>query len=431
MGEQESWTTEKSQLWRSTAIEAVAKIERVVKADQESQEPILGRLQRPETSLRTHLAVRHAVATISRLVEELPPSAPTADELLESIYQDLTVPLTQRCLLRTVVMDAYSHARREKRPVGVELWDETSEGQATRSDVFAIPAYGSPQAALYLLSQRDSLSRLCSLVERSGFVGEHQVALLSVPLSVDAIHRVDVLKAIMDLEFSAETLHDNGDTTVSGLTPPEKALQVLARHVPQGRSAFVVAGVRVRKDNQLPDVLNHFAKGEAPADPMHKGLDPVSRGVNTMWWNTVVSRIVVQSNVNANDLVFRPPTGPVRAQTQARAMALIHELYDRLAGRPFVRMEFENVRFKDSPASPLMMALSAFDHKGERIAMSRPASLFEVGLGEDFQDVLQEEMAPGRHAPLSMIRQELLEDFKIKFDGLPGTQDLTDEAQEG
>lgn len=419
-GEQENWTDQHAQQWRSRAVEAVARIERLVKADQETQEPILGRLMHPEASARTHLATRRAVSALLEMVEELPSNGPTPDDMLESIYDDLNVPLTQRCLLRAVAMEAYSHARRSYRPSGVPIWDETVGNVSTRTDVFAIPAYGDPKSALLLLSQRDSLARMCSLVENSGFVGDHSVALLSVPLSVNAIHRVDVMRAIMDLEFSAETVHATGGTTASTISPPEQALAVLTRHVPQQRGAFVVAGVRVRKDNGVPDILTRLSGQDTQPDPLATPMDQMTRVVHTIWWNTAMSRIVVQANINARDVMFRPPSAPVRAQAQARALGLVHDLYARLAGRTFVRMEYESVRVKNSPASPIMMALSAFDHRGQRIAMSRPATLFEVGLGEEFQDVLQEEFVASGNAPYSIVRQELLEEYQLKSGGMSG-----------
>lgn len=426
------WDTQHSQQWCSRIIEAVAKIERIVKSDQETLEPILGRLLRPEVSFKTHLAARKAVATLIGMVGEIPPYGPPADDLLESIYNDLSVPLTHRCLLRAVAMDAFSNTHR-KAKIQTDT-QETSHPQfaSTHTSVFAIPAFGSPQAALYLLSQTKGLARICSLIENTGFLGPHSVALLSVPLSVDALHRVDVLRAIVDLELSAETLHADGGTTCSNIMPPEQALEVLSKHVPQKRGNFVLAGVRVRKSRPMEaDPVLPSTVPDRASDPMSNPMPVAQRLAHTMWWNTTISRIIIDSQISATDLMLRPPAAPLRAQAQARALGMINDLYDRLVGRPFVKMEYESVRIKDSPASPLMLALSAFDHKGVRLAVSKPASMFEVGLGEDFQDVLQEECFPNTPLPMSMSRQELLEEFRIKFDGgIQGSsQDTTGSAQ--
>lgn len=425
------WDTQHSQEWCGRIIQAVARIERIVKSDQETLEPILGRLLRPEVSFKTHLAARKAVATLIGMVGELPPQGPTPDDLLESIYSDLNVPLTHRCLLRAVAMDAFSNSyRRIPGPStqGKEEIQNNSRSLATQTSVFAIPAFGSPQAALYLLSQPKSLARLCSLVENTGFLGPHSVAILSVPISVDALHRVDVLRAIVDLETSAETLDIHGGTSRSDVMPPEKALEVLSRHVPQERGPFVLAGVRVVKTKPaetIDEIVSRPASDQAN-DPMSSPMPLAKRLAHTMWWNTTISRIIIDSKINATDLIMRPPAAPLRAQTQARALGMINNLYDRLAGRPFVKVEYESVRLKDSPSSPVMLALSAFDHKGSRITTSQPASMFEVGLGEDFQDVLQEECFPNTPLPMSMSRQELLEEFRIKYDGgLPGSSQDT------
>ena len=398
------WDQEHASRWRASAVEVVARVERSVQTDQESIEPVLGRLLHPEASVRTHMAARRAVASLVELVAALPSCAPPVDDLLEQIYQDMDVPLTQRCLLRAVALDAFSHIRR----VAVSAdssWQDMEDAPFVQTDIFALPAYGNPASALAMLSDRTTLARFCALIEATGFVGEHSVALLSVPLSVESLHRVDVMRSIMSMVGSAESLDDP-----SAPPPPlpERAISTLSAHVPQSRGAFVIAGVRVRR-SAPKSILRDMA-----ADPMAVSMPHAERASRMIWWRTMASRIIIESGMRATDLVLRPPASPVRAQSQARALGLVHEMFSRLAGRPFVRMDFEHVRHRDLPSSPLMMALSAFGPDGHRMATTRAVSLFDVGLGEDFQDILQEECLPTSNHPVTMSRQELLEDYEVR-----------------
>jgi hypothetical protein len=407
---QVGWQPQHSAQWCSKAVETVARIERVVQADHESFEPVLGRLLQPETSMRTHMAARRAVAALVAMVEQLPADAPPADELLESVYQDLSVPLTHRCLLRAVAMDAFSHVRHNELSVS-QVWEDGApkeEPSYIHTDVFALPAFGLPQAALHALSQPRALARLCALVESTGFVGENSVALLSVPLKVSAIHRVDVLRALMSMVNSTEPVDGAGPTGAPARpAAPSWAVETLAAHVPQERGPFLIAGVRVCHGSS-----NRLMRNRA-ADPLLSPPAPSQRAMQMAWWSMVVSRMIIESGVRATDLVLRPPAAPVRAQVQARAMGLVHDIYDRLAGRPFTRLDFEHFRDRGLSSSPLQLALSAFGPQGKRIASTRGVSLFDVGLGEDFQDVLQEEFSPGSMSPRTMSRQELMESYEM------------------
>lgn len=397
------WNNNIAQHWKAQAVEVVARIERAVQSDHDSLEPVLGRLLHPESSVRTHMAARRAVASIVELVASLPSSAPPVDDLLEDIYQDLSVPLTQRCLLRAVILDAFSHVRRVSLPAG-SAWHEMEDAPFVQTDIFALPAFGDPTSALSLLSDRSSLARFCNLIEKTGFVGEHSVALLSVPLSVGSLQRVDVMRAIMSMVATAESIDSPGTSSPT----PERAINVLSAHVPQQRGPFLVAGIRVRR-SAAGRVLRDIA-----ADPLATAMDPVDRTVRMVHWRSVASLAIIQAGLRATNLVLRPPASPVRAQSQARALGMVHEMFGRLAGRPFLRMDFEHVRHRDLPSSPTMMALSAFGPDGQRLATTRAVSLFDVGLGEDFQDVLQEECQPSSCHPASMTRQELMEDYETR-----------------
>lgn len=396
------WDEERTRQWKDKAVEIVARIERAVQSDHDSLEPVLGRLMQPQSSVRTHMAARRAVASLVELISTLVVGAPPVDDLLEEIYQDLNVPLTQRCLLRAVTLDAFSHVRRVSLPAG-SAWHEMEDAPFVQTDIFALPAFGDPSSALALLSNRTSLARFCTLIEKTGFVGEHSVALLSVPLNVSSLHRVDVMRAIMSMVGTAEAI-DN--PSASAAPPPERAVSILSAHVPQQRGPFLIAGIRVRKSS--PDQLFH----DIVADPMATPMDPIDRTVRMVQWRMSASQAIIQAGLRGTDLVLRPPASPVRAQSQARAMGMVHEMFGRLAGRPFLRMDFEHVRHRDLPSSPTMMALSAFGLGGQRLATTRAVSLFDVGLGEDFQDVLQEECQPSSCHPASMTRQELMENYE-------------------
>jgi len=231
------WTSEEDSAWKASAVEIVAKIERVVQSDQDSIEPILGRLMQPELSIRTHMASRRAIASLVELVAALPSYAPAVDTLLEGVYEDMDIPLTQRCLLRAVVLDAFSHLRRVSLPSG-SAWKEVQDAPFVQTDIFALPAYGNPASALNMLSNKASLKRVCALIEETGFVGEHSLALLSVPLSVNSLHRVDVLRAVMSLVGSADTIDEDA---LSPLPASRSSISTLAAHVPKvTRAVFCI-----------------------------------------------------------------------------------------------------------------------------------------------------------------------------------------------
>ena len=406
--------------WCAKVIEAVAKIERAVKNEDTSLEPISGRLFRPETSIKTHMAVRRAVAAVKALVDLLPEDAPPPDDLIESIYMDIDVPLTNRCLIRSVILDAFSHEykmeiNRDENFINYLNLDKKDENEKsklkfTQTDIFALPVYGDPKSALNMLINKKSQARICSLIEKTGFIGQNSAAVLSVPLNVESLRRIDVLKAIMSMVDNVEDVDLNGNLTTSmkKLTP-EKAIEVLEKHIPKTKGPFLIVGVRVRKTNGRAHLFRTVS-----TDPLAVPMPICEKITNNFMWNHNIGQIIIDSGISASDLVIRAPQAPVRAEAQAVALGLVHEIYQKLGNRPFIKMEFEHVRHKGMSSSPLMMALSAFNIFGNRITTSNPVSLFQVGLGDDFQEVLSDECSVGQYVPNSISRQQKMESFLMK-----------------